>query len=52
MTLLTNIKFKREGTHKMLSNVISELNSIVLVEVIGAEDPMGKLTMGIGEDSF
>ena len=53
VTLLTYIKFKRkEGTHKTLSNVILELNGIVPVEVIGAEDPLGKLTMGIGEYSF
>ena len=53
MTLLADIKFKRkEGTHKTLSNVILELNGTVPVQVIGVEDLVGKLTMGIDEDSF
>lgn len=51
VTLLTDMRFKRkEGTHKTLSKVMSELKGTVPVEVIGTVDPVGKLTMGIGQD--
>lgn len=53
VTLFIDIKFKRkDGMHKTLSKVIYELNDTVPVEVIGVDEPVGKLTMGIGEDSF
>jgi hypothetical protein len=46
------MRFRRkDGTHKTLSNVIFELNGMVPVEVIGAQKLVGKLTIGICEDS-
>jgi len=46
------MRFRRkDGTHKTLSNVIFELNGMVPVEVIGAQEPVDKLTIGIYEDS-
>jgi len=52
VSLLTDMRFRRkDGTHKTLSNVIFELNGMVPVEVIGAQEPVGKLTIGICEDS-
>ena len=48
VTLLADIRFKRkDGTHKTLSKVLSELNGIVPMEVIGAVEPVGRLTMGV-----
>lgn len=52
ITLLTDMRFKwKEGTHKTLSKVISELNDMVPMEIIGAEEPVGELPIGIGKDS-
>ena len=51
VTLLTDIKFNlKEGTHRTLFKVMSELKGTVPVEVVDADVPVGKLTWGIGED--
>ena len=53
VTLPTDNKFKRkEGTNEILFMVISVLNGIVPVEVIEAQDPIGKLTIGVANDSI
>lgn len=50
MSLLADIKFKRkEGTWRTWSKLMSLLKEIVPVESIGTDDPVGKLTEGIGE---
>lgn len=50
--LVADIKIKRKkGTHNTLSKVISRVNGIVPIDLIGTEDPVGKLTMGI-DDCF
>lgn len=44
VSLLTDIKFKRkERLRKTLSKVISELNGIAPIDMIGVEDSVGKL---------
>lgn len=51
VSLAIEIRFKRKlGTHKTLSKVISGFNVTVPVEVIEAVDPVGKLTIGTGDD--
>jgi hypothetical protein len=48
VSLLTDIKFNRnEGTHKTFFKVILELNDTSPIDVIGAEEPVGKLTEGM-----
>lgn len=37
---------RNEGTHETLSKVISKLNGMVLLVVIGDEEPVDKLTSG------
>jgi hypothetical protein len=51
VSLLADIKFNRnEGTHKTSCRVILELNVMSPTDVIGAEEPVGKLTKGMDED--
>jgi len=52
VSLLTDMRFRwKDGTHKTLSNMILELNGMVTVKMVGAQELVGKLTVGIYNDS-
>jgi hypothetical protein len=52
VSLLTDMRFRwKDGTHKTLSNMILELNGMVTVKMVGAQELVGKLTVEIYNDS-